>query len=65
MTICRVKTTNTELTGEHREYLVQAPDVGSAEIKALDQMKKDMGKADGKLGENYVYQVELLGELVK
>ena len=65
MTIYRVSTTNSELTGEQREYLVQAENVGAAEIKALRQMAKDTYKEDSKFGENYVYKVEVLGQLLK
>ena len=42
MTIYRVKMANTELSGERREYIVQAKNFGAAEAKALKQMGKDM-----------------------
>lgn len=62
MTIYRVKMANTELSGERREYIVQAENFGAAEAKALKQMGKDMA---GERGKNYAYEAELLGPLVK
>ena len=65
MTVYRVNTTNTELTGERMEYLVLAKSVGEAEIKALKQMAEDLGREDAKIGENYVYSAEVLGQLLR
>ena len=65
MTIYRMNVTNTEMTSERMEYLVQAENMGAAEITALKQMAEDLGPEDSKLGENYVYQAAVLGELLK
>lgn len=65
MEIYRIKTSNTELRGELREYFVLAENIGAAEEKALAQMWKEMPSADRKLGQNYAFSAELLGSLVR
>jgi hypothetical protein len=62
MDVYRVQCSNLLLTGEYRTYYVLAKDCAGAEAKALKKMASELTEHKS---QNYAYEINLLGTLVR